>query len=635
MGGKIKAGRTGYEVTHTTRHKNGEVAASLTAAVQPLTGRRISRGPKQASTATSQPWQAEAWSMYDLVPELRFAVTWKAAAISRCKLIAARRVAGADEPELVETGLPAELVADLAGGPGGQSQLLRRAAQQLIVAGDTYIVARTLPGSEALGELDAVEEWRAYSTTETSWNGGGWQVNPGDGTIYLGEDDLIFRCWLPHPNRWVEAESEVRSALTVLRELHGLSQRISAEIDSRLAGNGLLILPQEFSFPAGQAAQSGDARSGEEAFIETLIDYMITPIKDRESASAVVPLVITAPGEHIGQAQLIQFWSDLDDRSREIRDGAIERLARGLDLPAEIIKGLADSNHWTAWAVGEQAVQMHVAPLLGVLCLALTIGWLRPALAAAGVEDADDYLVWFDTTPLEVRPDKGEAAVELYDRFEIGGDTLRRERGFGEDDAPTPDELRQMILFKFLERVQDPGLLLQALGISTAGLPDMAPEPPAIPAPRAGDDDAGDGEQGPPGTDDDARQADADEPSRTAAALPAGELPDIAVVYAAEVAVMRALTYAGRRLLRDQPRAGRSSFTTIPQHELHLHIPLGAARLDTLTADAWTALQQVLPDRPEVAAVCDRYVRDLLQHSVRHEPRFLARMLCDEAGVCP
>lgn len=1037
MADKIRPGRTGYEITHTTRRKNGDVAASLTAAVQPLTGRRINRGPKQASTATSQPWQAEAWQMYDAVGELRFGVSWLASAVSRCRLIAARQVPGEDEPEPVTDGPVADLLADFAGGRAGQAQLLRRATQQLVVAGDTYVVGRTLPG-EMGPDGEPAEEWRAYSTSETSWSGAGWQVNPGDGTIYLDQDDLIFRCWLPHPNRWVEAESSVRSALPVLRELHGLTQRVAAEIDSRLAGAGLLILPQEFTFPSGQAAQSGDANGGEEAFINTLIDYMVTPIKDRESASAVVPLVVTAPGEHIGQAQLIRFWSELDDRSKELREEALDRLARSLDLPPEIIKGLSDSNHWctlpdveimtadgwrtydqltpgdlvltlnhetglsewqpvqavnvwdvvdepmveitgkrhhsvttlnhrwpilagkpdnrrrawattaelleqvadadpnrqqynhlilsaphadlpadpkyadalvelvawyftegnlgerpgrrvpqvvinqshhvnpdncarirraltalfgpasdtldkggryatpetverwqqarrmraenpnmsasaigreigvsstmaqkyltqepklhdqtprwretvtrddkmtrfvlnraaaevllehapgrvvtldfvrsltaaqlelfidtairgdghrlnrgkgtpvfsqkdpamcdayelalilsgrssyryahtslgagadgprektqevtiasnrttfaprgrnvrefehtgvvwcpttangtwlarhngtvfytgnSAWAISEDGVQMHVAPMLGVLCLALTVGWLRPALAALGVPDADDYLVWYDTTPLELKPDKSEAARELYDRMEIGGDTLRRETGFGDDDAPTDEELRRMILLKFLERVQDPGLLLQALGISTQGLPDLAPAP-AIPAPRPAADDQPPSE-GPPGTADAARDGDGDAPARTAAATPhSGGLPDIAVVMAAEVAVMRALTYAGRRLLRDQPRAGRSQYAQVPQHELHLHIPLTGHRLDTLIADAWTALQQVLPDRPEVAAVCDRYVRELLQAGVRHEPRFLSTMLCDEAGVC-
>lgn len=619
--GQIKAGRTGYQVEHTTRTSSGEFR-SLTAAVQVLQGRRINRGPKQVSTATQLPWQAEAWSMYDLVGELRFAVNWEASAVSRCRLVAGRRVTGSDEPEIITEGQAAELLADWAGGPAGQAQLLRRAAQQLIVAGDTYIVGRTLPGVGALDEIGE-QEWRAYSTEETSWNGAGWQVNPGDGSIAIGDDDHIFRCWLPHPRKYTEAESSVRSALSVLRELHGLTQRVAAEIDSRLAGAGLLILPQEFQFPAGQSAQSGDARDGEDDFINTLIDYMVTPISDRASASAVVPLVITAPGEHIGQAQLIQFWSELDDRSKELREEALDRFARSADMPPEVIKGLSDSNHWSAWAISEDGVQMHVAPLLGILCLAFTVGWYRPALHALGVENADEYLVWMDTSPLELKPDKSEAAKELYDRLEIGGDTLRRETGFGEDDKPTDDELRRMILYRFLEKVTDPALLLQALGVSAAGIPEGLAESPAvaIPAPREPGDDQieqSDGEPGTPATQDDAR---------TAAAVPA-----VAISYAAEVAVRRAMAYAGKRLLT---RTQRGQYADVPVDELHLHIPITENRFELLMYDAWTALESVVPGRPDVITVCDRYVRDLLRHGVKHESRFLAKALCDEIGLCP
>ncbi|MEU4228287.1 hypothetical protein AB0F17_28670 [Nonomuraea sp. NPDC026600] len=631
-GYQVKAGRTGYQVEHATRTRNGQVR-SLTAAVQVLQGRRINRGPKQASTATQLPWQVEAWSMYDLVGELRFAVNWLASAISRCRLVPARRVTGSDEPEIITDGPAAELLADWAGGLAGQAQLLRRATQQLVVAGDTYIVGRTLPGGadDEVGE----EEWRAYSTEETSWSGAGWQVNPGDGAIPVGAQDHIFRCWLPHPRRYVEAESSVRSALPVLRELHGLTQRVSAEIDSRLAGAGLLILPQEFQFPAGQSAQSGDARDGEDDFINTLIDYMVTPISDRASASAVVPLVITAPGEHIGQAQLIQFWSELDDRSKELREEALDRFARSADMPPEVIKGLSDSNHWSAWAISEDGVQMHVAPLLGILCLAFTVGWYRPSLAELGVEDADEYLVWMDTSPLELKPDKSEAAKELYDRLEIGGDTLRRETGFGEDDKPTDDELRRMILYRFLEKVTDPALLLQALGVNSSGIPEgLAEQPvPAIPAPRdPGDDqvDQADGAAAPgtPATQDDARDGDG---SRTAAAA-ADEPPAVAIVAAAEVAVRRAMAYAGKRLLT---RTQRGQYADVPVDELHMHIPITEQRFELLMYDAWTALEGVVPGRPEVITACDRYVRDLLRHGVKHEPRFLAKTLCDEIGLCP
>lgn len=321
---------------------------TLTAAVQVLASRRIQRPRGQATTPTQLPWQADAWRYYDLVGESRFAANWLASAVSRCRLHAARRPTGSDQPEVLSEGTAAEVLADFAGGPGGQAGLMRRAALQLVVTGDTYVVGRTVEADTGVGVLVAdgeTHEWGAYSTEETTWDGGGWRINPGNGSILLGDQDVIFRCWLPHPRRFVEADSAFRSALTVLRELQGLTDRISAEIDSRLAGAGLLVLPQEFSLPAGQAAD-GEQTAGVEAFIETLIEYMMEPIRDRDTAAAIVPLVITAPGEFISDVKLISFWSELDQQTRELREAALDRFGRSMDMPPEVIKGLGSSNHW-------------------------------------------------------------------------------------------------------------------------------------------------------------------------------------------------------------------------------------------------------------------------------------------------
>jgi hypothetical protein len=37
-----------------------------------------------------------------------------------------------------------------------------------------------------------------------------------------------------------------------------------------------------------------------------------------------------------------------------LRREAVERLAIGLDMPPEVLLGLGDSNHWSAWQVDEQ-----------------------------------------------------------------------------------------------------------------------------------------------------------------------------------------------------------------------------------------------------------------------------------------
>lgn len=613
---KIRRRRGGvYAAEHTTVASTGE-SRTITAAVQMLSARRINRRGKQAPTSVQSAWQLEAWEFYDRIGEFRFAANLVANAVSRCSLIAGRLDPGAGEVVPVDDGTPADLVAEWAGGPPGQRQFLKRAAQHLSVPGDSYFVGRMLPADE----LDAggpVEEWRPWSTEEARHAAGGWSINPGDGTVNLGPDDVIFRCWLPSPRRWIEAESPAKSALSVLREIDGLTARIMAEIDSRLAGNGLLILPQEFEFPKGQ----GDINesTGEADFVETLLDYMITPIKDRGSAAAVVPLIITAPGDMIGHAQHLRFWSELDGATKDLREDALTRFARAVDIPKEVVLGLSDSNHWSAWAIDRDTVQLHIAPLLAVICFALTVGWYRPALEAAGVADADQYVLWFDTSPLEIKPDKSDAAKDAYDRFAIGPTAYRREIGFTDDDAPTPDELKEMLLVRLIERISDPRALLDALGVPTAGVPDLAP--PAAPAPAlppADDADAdADGEEGPPG----------DSPGDGEAVPSAQASAGAPLLYVADMAVHRALELAGKRLITRHIRATRPDLNFVPPHTLHVHISAGDGDLDRILSGVWSTLTDVVPDAGPLVDVLDAYVRDLIRTGTAHEARFLAGAL--------
>lgn len=449
----------------------------LTAAAQIVSGPKIQRmiGPAKASKSISQPWQSDAWLLYDEIGELRAGMQWHAEAVSGVRLIAARVSDAGQDPEPVDEGTPAELVASWAGGRNNQSAILHRAALHLGLVGDTYIVGRT---GAADGQTDpgleggrSAEQWDAYSTEETSYSkADGWAVNDGAGKLKINADDVFIRCWRPHPRLRSESDSAVRSARPILWELRGLTMHVMAQIDSRLAGAGLLLLPQSMTFPQ-QKAGPGDDNDGEDPFIRDLITSMITPIKDRDSAAAVVPVIAKVPDEVVGKVQHIRFWDGLDETAKTLRDEAIRRLALSLDMPPEQLLGLGDTNHWNGTQIGEEGIKLHVKPTAVIIAWALTIGWFRPALEEAGVPDPDSYLVWVDTSDLELRPDRSPDARELYDRFAVGPDTLRRESGFGEDDAPTDEELTRMVLLKLLDGAADPGALLRALGLNVAALP--------------------------------------------------------------------------------------------------------------------------------------------------------------------
>lgn len=502
---RMRRGRAKLEYSSTDA-KSGRTA-HVTAAAQMLHGPKIKReGRRDQKAGSSLPWQSDVWELYDLIGELWYGINWLGNAASRARLIAAVLPAGGQEPVALDDGVASDLVTDFAGGPAGQSQFLARAGVHLTAVGDSYFVGRTVvdepddpldkppvpgPGGPSTGlspigtapaadAEPAEQEWCAYSTDEVAYDSGTWRISDGAEQFEIGENDVIMRCWRPHPRRHYEAQSPVRPALPVLRELRGLTMHVQAQIDSRLAGAGILFVPQEMTFPTGQGAQGGDATEGEDPFIRDLLDAMLTPIKDRESAAAVVPLVVKVPADTIGKIQYITFSTPLDDKAKDLRDEALRRFALGMDMPPEIILGIGgETNHWSAWQIDESSIKLHVEPLLATICMALTVGWLRPALKAAGIENADDHVVWFDTTELRQRPNQAAEALNLHDRFAISDAALRRESGFGDEDAPTPVELLRMVLLSVAKQGGDLAPLLRALNVPAETIAAITGQPAA------------------------------------------------------------------------------------------------------------------------------------------------------------
>ncbi len=194
----------------------------------------------------------------------------------------------------------------------------------------------------------------------------------------------------------------------MLRELVGLTMHISAQVDSRLAGAGLLLVPQTAQ-RAMQVAAGQTEEEGDDFFTESLMEAMLTPIADRASASALVPLVATVPDETTEKFRYMSFDKPLDTEARPMRDESIRRLALGLDAPPELLLGTGGMNHWGAWLVLEDVVTTHLEPPLALICDALTTQYLWPVLGDQGMspEEAHDYVIWYDVSDLVVRPNRG------------------------------------------------------------------------------------------------------------------------------------------------------------------------------------------------------------------------------------
>lgn len=391
----------------------------------------------------TQAWQREGWRQFDINGELAFGANWLGAALSRCRLQAVDldatgAVIGPTSNEEVIA-----LVRGLAGSPAKQTQLLHSFGPQMTVAGDCYLVA-------TVGEDNTFDKWTLYSTEEVTQgiSPDEINVNIGDGKIitYSTKTSLVMRVYRPHPRRSYEAYSPTRSALPVLREMEQLTKHIFATIDSRLAGAGILLLPSELDFPSPE----GEINAGESPFIALLSEAMMTSIKDRGDARAVVPIVAQGPREAIGAAQwLTSPASELTSVVADLRDRAIRRLAIDLDMPPEALLGTGDSNHWNGWQIEESGIKLHITPIMDLICSALTEGYLVPAMIAAGI-DITKFAIWFDPSDLVLRPNRAQDAKDLYDKGVISAETLRRECGFTEFDAPADKELILQELYRLI-----------------------------------------------------------------------------------------------------------------------------------------------------------------------------------------
>lgn len=320
---------------------------TLTAAAS----RYVERKTRGKSATVDQGWQTAAWQKYRTVPEVRFAANYVGNAMSGAVLYAGRR---ADDGTIEPAPLnhrAAEIVAQIAGGPDGQSKLLGAFGRHLSVPGEGWIIVR--PNSEVLSP-DSPEDghdWRVLSTREVRQgsnkltveiDGEDVEVPAGNADVMDPGAPVAIRVWEPDPERSIEADSPVRSALDLLEELQLLNAAVKAIARSRLIGRGVLLIPKGTRFPTSNNATS----DAEDDVIEIFMQVAETAIRDPESAAATVPIVLEVPADSIPDFKHLTFESSFDELALKLREEAVRRFAIGLDIPAEILLGLGDSNHW-------------------------------------------------------------------------------------------------------------------------------------------------------------------------------------------------------------------------------------------------------------------------------------------------
>ncbi len=551
------------------------------------------------------------------------------------------------------TDAQAKLIAEtMFGTPAAKAQAQRLMGVNMMVAGDVFIVAEGYKDTGQDGTPDR-DKWYVCSSSEVFRRGDDIMVRRsithGGGNYKLDpEKDLLIRCWNPHPRRHDAADSTVRAILPVLRELEQCTKRVFAELDSRLAGAGILLLPDNIDFPRDPNQAPGvPQRTGVDGFADLLQRTMATSMQQRDSAAAVVPIILQVAVDALDKIKHLTFDSTISEHISEMRKAAVDRMAMSLDIPPEVLTGMGKSNHWSGWQIEESSIKIHIEPLLIQLADALNIGYYQPALKAAGVPDPEKKTLWFDIANLAVRPNRSDQAMQFAEKEFISAKAARDNAAFSDDDAPSDKEL-QYSLVKALVLAQpayagDPEVQ-KILGLPHISMP-APPAPPPVPGAdmmpgdpgydTAGTDPADAGNRSLPQLPSvaDAEAGNVGAPKKqklgalAAAAAIEAHFDKRALFFAADAAVHRALEMAGGRLV---PGPQRTRYQ-VAKHDLHTCVLADSARVPALLAGAWDHLRGqasgLSVDPGALSQLLDGYCTELLTRGMAHDPELLRETL--------
>jgi hypothetical protein len=539
-------------------------------------------------------WQMEAWRQFDICGELNYGVTWKGNACGQATLYAATidpdtgRPTGAAENQDVQDVANAVL-----GGPIRRSQNVTLMVKNLEVAGEVYVIVRQRAPEELAAAAergdDAVDEWLVISTTQLMQSGKSIEfVHPDTGQpVTLVEGNKVIRVWTRHPQLQYCADSPVRSLLPTLREIEKSSQNIAARLDSRLVGAGVFVIPQEADFQDRDDSEAEETAS----FMTSLAESMRRSLQEPGSAAAQVPLVVEVPSEFADAFKLIKFDSELNKEVTELREKAIGRVAGGLNLPREVLEGMGDSNHWSAWQVAEETYRTHLLPALDAIADALTSAYFYPMLRHVGIDDVGSYMLAFDGSTIISQPDPLERVIELLDRGLITPEAALIMLSVPAEYAPSDEERRVALATRLVTGAPslfEQEVLRRVLGFDTGTT--AAPPPPEQAAVTAG-----------------ARRL-------------AIERAPQAELQVASLAVLHALERAGNRMLNT--RRLKDEYADVPAAQLYTRVRPDPDRHTGLLEGAWRHI-------PELSARLrlDDYTNGLLATGTPHSDGLLAEWM--------
>lgn len=409
---------------------------------------------RKLATEGSAEWQREGWTYFDEIEEVKFAAGFRGALMKRLILFAGF-VMEPDQPPVPVGDVPAGLLptgfADAAaeelarlGTLEQQGELLQSWGSIATVSGESFLI----------GQLDDMadtgERWRLFSESNIvrspTGTGVAIRTRPGGTPEPIGDDDVKIRVWRPHA-RWPDLpDANMRSVLATAEELLIYARQFRAVGKGRNSA-GLLYIANEIG---DQPTQDGKPTK----FEVNLVESQVTAITEDGAPASAIPFIVRGPAAFgSGTRQIpakdaifhLPLDRKIDEKAVERIDFLIKRLAHGLDVPVEVLTGIADINHWGAWQIEDSTYKAHIEPDALTFATAVTSELLRPGLlelfGPTSLPVIRRMVVGVNPAALVVRPNRAQDAKDAYEADAISWEALRRYLNFPESDAPSAEEM--------------------------------------------------------------------------------------------------------------------------------------------------------------------------------------------------